>query len=379
MVHEDTRTVPEFVGIIFGLLGAICQILIGREIKIPKRLNYGTAIAVWLASEVLQPKRFPRLWGHGRAADFREWTASLIAIFWFSVIVAWFSILFWNRVRKPNPGRRQFLRTSTAAVCAAIPASILATGIITRKDFHINEVDISFPSLPRDLEGLRLLQLSDIHLGTFFSPDDLRRVVDASNHLKADLVFVTGDLITTRADPINRCLSELRRLRSTSGIWGCMGNHELYTKLERYTKEKAHELDIEFLRQEARTLTFGSSKINLVGVDYRPWQKLEETDNLVSLDAFNLLLAHTPEIFPRAAEKGFDLTLSGHTHGGQINIDLFGTNLNIADVHTPYTKGLYRLPTSAIYVNSGLGTIGMPVRLGAPPEITLIRLCSTSS
>ena len=379
MVHEDTRTIPEFVGIIFGILGAVCQILIGRDIKIPKRLNYGTAIAVWLASQVLQPKRFPRVWGHGRAADFREWTASLITITWFSLIVAWFLIIFLNRVRKPNPERRQFLRTSTAAVCAAIPASILATGIITRKDFHVNEVDISFPSLPRDLEGLRLLQLSDIHLGTFFSPVDLRRVVDASNQLKADLVFVTGDLITTRADPLNRCLSELRRLRSTSGIWGCMGNHELYTKLERYTKEKAHELDIEFLRQEARMLTFGSSKLNLVGVDYRPWQKLEEADDLVSLDAFNLLLAHTPEIFTHAAEKGFDLTLSGHTHGGQINIELFGKNLNIADVHTPYTKGLYRLPTSAIYVNSGLGTIGMPVRLGAPPEITLIRLCSTSS
>ena len=379
MGHEETRTIPEFVGIIFGILGVVCQILIGREIKIPKRLNYGMALAVWLVSQTLQPKRFPRLWGHGHAGAFREWTSSVIAIFWFSVIVAWLSILFLNRVRKPNPDRRQFLRTSTAAVCAAVPAAILATGIITRKDFHVNEVDIGFPNLPRDLEGLRLLQLSDIHLGTFFSPSDLRRVVDASNHLNADLAFVTGDLITTRADPLNRCLSELRRLRSTGGIWGCMGNHELYTKLERYTKEKAREFDIEFLRQEARMLKFGSSKLNLVGVDYRPWQKLEETDELVSLDAFNLLLAHTPEIFTHAAEKGFHLTLSGHTHGGQINLELFGTNLNVADVHTPYTKGLYRLPTSAIYVNSGLGTIGMPVRLGAPPEITLIRLCSTSS
>jgi len=293
------------------------------------------------------------------------------------LMAAALAVLLLKRARRPDPNRRHFLRASTAAVCAAVPATVLATGIINRKDFHVNEIDITFPKLPKDLEGLRLLQLSDVHMGTFYSAEDLRRVVDASNQLRADLVFVTGDLITTKSDPIDRCLAELSRLRSGSGIWGCMGNHELYSNLEGYTQRKARKFGIEFLREEARVLTFGSSRLNLVGVDFRPWQELEETEGLVALDSFNLLLAHTPEIFPQAAERGFDLTLSGHTHGGQINIDLLGTNLNVADVHTPYTKGLYRLPTSAIYVNSGLGTIGLPVRLGAPAEITLIRLCST--
>ena len=94
-------------------------------------------------------------------------------------------------------------------------------------------------------------------------------------------------------------------------------------------------------------------------------------------DEFNLLLSHNPDVFPVAAKQGFQLTLAGHTHGGQINIELGHTNLNIADVFTPYTKGLYQTPESAIYVTSGLGTIGVPVRLGAPPEITLIRLCAS--
>jgi predicted MPP superfamily phosphohydrolase len=133
-----------------------------------------------------------------------------------------------------------------------------------------------------------------------------------------------------------------------------------------------------FLRHESARLRFGTSSLNLVGVDYEmkgPY--LSGVEQLVDLDSFNLLLAHTPEVFPTAADKGFDLTLSGHTHGGQINLPLFGANINVADARTPYTKGLYTLPTSKIYVNSGLGTIGVPVRLGAPPEITLIRLCAS--
>ena len=109
----------------------------------------------------------------------------------------------------------------------------------------------------------------------------------------------------------------------------------------------------------------------------RPY--LERVEELVTPDVFNLLLSHNPDVFPVAARKGFALTLAGHTHGGQINLPVAGANLNVADLATPYTKGSYALAASSLYVNSGLGTIGVPVRIGAPPEITLIRLCDTSS
>lgn len=89
------------------------------------------------------------------------------------------------------------------------------------------------------------------------------------------------------------------------------------------------------------------------------------------------MLSHNPDVFSIAAKKGFDLTLAGHTHGGQINVEILGENLNVADFFTPYTKGLYTAGGSSVYVNSGLGTIGVPVRIGAPPEITFIRLCSS--
>ena len=134
-----------------------------------------------------------------------------------------------------------------------------------------------------------------------------------------------------------------------------------------------------FLRREATSFQFGAHRLNLVGVDYQPLHTvyLENVEKLVSQDAFNLLLSHNPDVFPVAAQKGFDLTLSGHTHGGQVNVEILGENLNIAEFFTPYTKGLYKAGSSSVYVNSGLGTIGMPIRIGAPPEITLIRLCSS--
>jgi predicted MPP superfamily phosphohydrolase len=146
-----------------------------------------------------------------------------------------------------------------------------------------------------------------------------------------------------------------------------------------YTAQKALEMDIRFLRRQRDQLKFGDSCINLVGVDhqFKGEGYLTGLEEFVDKDKFNLLLSHNPDVFPVAANQGFQLTLAGHTHGGQINVEVAHQNINIVDLVTPYTKGLYTKPGSALYVTSGLGTIGVPVRLGAPPEITLIRLCKS--
>ena len=205
----------------------------------------------------------------------------------------------------------------------------------------VREVPFKFANLPKDLEGLRLVQLSDMHMGAFYTAADLARAVDAANGLRADLMLVTGDLITDRYDPLDRCLLELKRLRAASGVWGCLGNHEMRSKVQNYTTQKAAAMGMRFLRQEVEMLPFGGAKLNLVGVDHqrrdRPY--LEHTAELVAPGAFNVLLSHNPDVFPVAARQRFDLTISGHTHGGQINIDLLGSNLNIADLVTPFTKG----------------------------------------
>jgi predicted MPP superfamily phosphohydrolase len=367
------RKLPD---LIFLLLSLLSQLYIARRTRVPKGafLTFSglyLAAGLFLEFAVHDPPRPLNYY-----AD--ELGSALLLIGWMSDIVA--LVLFLrSRIRTPfSSSRRRFLNTAATAVCAA-PAVALTSGFIIRKDFHVKELDLKIPGLPRDLNGLRILQLSDIHMGAYFSPSDLRRVVDASNSLRADLGFVTGDLITTVSDPLDECLLELKRLKTASGLWGCMGNHEKYAKIADYATAQGRKQDLFFLRHQAETLTFGNSRINLVGVDHQFKREgyLVGVEQFVKPEEFNLLLSHNPDVFPVAAKQGFQLTLAGHTHGGQINFEVAHSNLNIVDLVTPYTKGLYQKPGSSLYVTSGLGTIGVPVRLGAPPEITLLRLCAS--
>lgn len=375
MSHD--KTIGDGPIILACLLGAVSQVLIGRRLRIPVKPNVVVSCLLFVLYLATNSDNFPSV--YDIATPLSPGLIHSVLFLWFFCLLL-IEILFLLRDRIPpfRSERREVLRRSTAALCAA-PAAVLAFGVITRKEFHIKEVDVKIPHLPQDLNGLRLLQLSDIHMGDFFSARDLSRVVDESNNLRHDLAFITGDLITTKWDPLDRCLAELKRLRSPNGVWGCMGNHELYAKVQDYTQAKARELGMIFLRHEATTLPFGRDRINLVGVDYqrRHTPYLQGVEQLVRPGEFNLLLSHNPDVFPVAAKQGFDVTLAGHTHGGQINIEILGEDLNPADFITPYTKGLYTAPGSSVYVTAGLGTIGMPVRLGAPPEITLIHLCNS--
>jgi uncharacterized protein len=365
----------EAPGLCFWILGIAAQLYLVRVFSISRALSRLVLfcqalvfvsnmepISIWLKSKGSLPGSVLMLWW---------WCITPIAV------GVWLQRRFF--VDKPiDPGRRALLRTSVS-VLAAAPAVALGFGIIIRKDLTVREVALKFPNLPRDLQGLRLVQLSDIHMSAFYSAADLRRAVDAANGLRADLMLVTGDLITDRFDPIDNCLLELKRLRATGGIWGCMGNHEMHAMLERYTAEKGRELGMRFLRQEREMLRFGSAQLNLVGVDHqkRGVPYLRSAAELVAPDAFNVLLSHNPDVFPVAEKQGYQLTVSGHTHGGQINLEILGSNINVVDLVTPFTKGTYHINSSSLYVNSGLGTIGVPVRLGSPPEVTLITLCNS--
>lgn len=272
--------------------------------------------------------------------------------------------------------RRRWL-TAASGVAMAAPAAILATGfLVGRKQFHVEEVDLPVPNLAPDLEGLRLVQISDIHLSPYLSRAELVRCVDMANETRAHIVLVTGDLVTGQYDPIDDCLDELKRLRADSGVYGCMGNHEGYIQAESYVKCEAARRGIQFLRHEIQQLRFGSAKLNLAGVDYQ-WNKktyLSGAERLIVPGYLNVLMSHNPATFPKAAAQGWDVTLAGHMHGGQINIELMQANINLPRLSTPYIYGAYHRGRSAMYVTRGIGTVAMPVRFGAPPEVALIRL-----
>ncbi len=277
-----------------------------------------------------------------------------------------------------QPERRRFLHAA-GAVAVASPFAAVAFGtFVQRLNFQVREVDIPLKDLPKDLQGLRILQLSDIHLSSFLTEKDLIRVIDMSNELKAHVSLMTGDLITDPADPVDVCIAQLARVKSDAPMLGCLGNHEQYAGILDYTKSQAARFGIEFLRSENRVLRFGDASLNFAGVDYQPFYDrptyLAGAEKLIVPGATNVLLSHNPDVFPVSAKQGYDLTLAGHTHGGQVTVEILNQTLNLARIYTRYVSGFYQIGEKSCYVTRGIGTIGLPARLGAPPEITLLRL-----
>ena len=302
---------------------------------------------------------------------------------------------------------RRYFFQAAGVIAGVIPFASAAYGFIEERfHFRIGEVEIAVANLPRALDGLRITQLSDIHIGAYMPVRQVRRAVGMANELKGDLTVVTGDFLTTRGDPLEDCIAELSKLHAPLGVWGCNGNHEIYARAETRSAELFHRYGMKLLRQENTELRWNGAALNLIGVDYQrqrdpdgnPARMLVGLEPLVRRDVPNILLSHNPNSFPRAAELGVEISLAGHTHGGQVRVEILDREWSPAEFLTPYVAGLYSRPllspsslsddelgivrpasnpvspASQIYVNRGLGTIGAPVRLGVPPEITLITL-----
>ncbi len=239
-----------------------------------------------------------------------------------------------------NTGRRRMLSAAGGAVLAT-PFAVLGYGVLVeRLDFRVREVDVPIPGLPADLDGVRIVQISDIHLSPFLREKDLARVVDAANELRAQVAAITGDLITQRGDPLDAAIRQLGRLRADAGLYGCMGNHEQFARVQDYTEAAAARLGIRFLRRAAVPLRFGSATLNLAGLDYQSKSEkphyLRGADRLLVPGAVNVLLQHNPDTFPAAAREGYNLLLAGHTHGGQVTIEILDESISPARFFTPY-------------------------------------------
>jgi hypothetical protein len=303
-----------------------------------------------------------------------------------------------------DPGRRYFFKTATAAAGAAPFLGAMYGFAAERLNYQVHRVDIPISNLPAALDGMTIAQLSDIHMSGYMPRGQVRRAVDMANDLGANLAVVTGDFITGTGDPIEECIEEIRRLSAPLGIYGCNGNHEIYADAEDRAQDLFAQMGMKLLRHENALLTFNGAQLNLIGVDYqreraaggRRVSSLIGIEPLIRKDIPNILLSHNPNSFNRAAELGVELSLAGHTHGGQIQVEILDHRLSPARFITDYVAGLYLRPLftpaktvasqkflhastlqgphSAIYVNRGLGTVGAPVRLGVPPEISLLTL-----
>ncbi|PYV18377.1 MAG: hypothetical protein DMG21_05245, partial [Acidobacteria bacterium] len=295
-------------------------------------------------------------WAHLGGDDTRlTWSAAILdAPFkvWLlgSVLGFFLACLFWvgdrvvrgayralRKILAPSPpaepaslSRRKFLEQSAIVACSA-PFIASAYGVLYgRTNLEIANRRIQLSRLPRAFEGFRIAQLSDIHIGPFMPADDIRRYVALTNGLKADLIVLTGDFVTWDPGTQGAVVDALTGLKAPFGIYGCLGNHELWTDTEASITALFAERQIRILRQARAEIGRGGERLNLIGVDFQsqrgmgPYAAglvrnyLRGVEPLVAPDTVNILLSHNPNTFDRAAELGIDLSLAGHTHGGQV-------------------------------------------------------------
>ncbi|MGH8059390.1 MAG: metallophosphoesterase [Candidatus Entotheonellia bacterium] len=271
--------------------------------------------------------------------------------------------------------RRDFLRWTFGAA-ALSPLGALTYGAAIGKEWHeIVEHTLVLPNLSPALQGLRLVQLTDIHVGNFLKQERLEEYVRVVNELGPDLVALTGDFIGSSPQFIRPCAKALGKLRAKQGVFACLGNHDHWVGAHTMTSA-LEAAGVEVLRNEGRRLLIRDVPLNVAGVD-DPWRGTADFDQaLADLHpaAPTVLLCHQPDLFPAAARRGVALTLSGHYHGGQIKLPLPGFSLSPAHLISRFVEGLYRSGRSQLYVSRGIGVTGPPIRLNARPEITLLHL-----
>jgi predicted MPP superfamily phosphohydrolase len=289
-----------------------------------------------------------------------------------------------HRSEPASRARRVFLER-TAHVATAAPFVAGAYGLLYgRLNLETTLQRIPLPRLPQAFEGFRIAQLSDIHIGPFMPAEQIRKYVEMANALKPDLTVLTGDFVTFDARTQNAVVEALSGLRAPFGIFGCLGNHDAWSGVEDSITELFRLRGVRILRGEAVAIRIREEAINLIGTDFQSSHRfgpsapvanlLGNIAPLLARDRVNILLSHNPDTFDRAAELGVDLSMAGHTHGGQAALEFISPEIAPSRLVTPYVAGWFRKPGGQLYVNRGIGTIGVPIRIGAPPEITIYQL-----
>lgn len=273
---------------------------------------------------------------------------------------------------------------ATLAVRAGVPMGVAwglagAIALILGADAvlgrpRLRKQVVRVEGLSPELEGYRIGQISDVHCGPHVPEERVSSWVSRLNELELDLVAVTGDLITHGSSHVEAVARALGGLRAKDGAFACMGNHDYFTDGEQIVRALERQ-GLTVLRNRGVVVERGGARLYVAGVD-DTWTSRDDMERALRQrpeGAPTVLLAHDPNLFPQAQARDVELTLSGHTHGGQLGVPGV-RRLSLARVMTRWTAGLYRQGRSWLYVNRGVGTTGPPVRLGAPAELAVITL-----
>jgi len=277
-----------------------------------------------------------------------------------------------------SPAHEYTLRSITAFSVVVLACLATAVGFAAaRRRARIVNVDVPIQNLPAALHGFSIAQISDVHVGSSIRKEYVDAIVDAVNGLHPDLIAVTGDIVDGSVGELGSHTAPLGRLTARHGTFLVTGNHEYYSGAVPWIAE-FRRLGLKVLLNEHAVLTHEGAPLVIAGVtDYSShhFNPQERSDPAAALAGApvnagaRILLAHQPRSAPAAATAGYDLQLSGHTHGGQF----WPWNLFVR-FQQPFTAGLHRLNRLWVYVSRGTGYWGPPNRFGAPSEITRLRL-----
>jgi len=299
-----------------------------------------------------------------------------------------------DKEKLTRPGRRGFIRT-TGLVVAGIPFASMLYGITKGKyNFRVNKVKLAFDNLPKAFEGFKIVQISDIHSGSF---DDLQAIQDGIglvNQQEADVILFTGDLVNNDSREILPYINDFKELKAPHGVFSILGNHD-YGDYKQWNSEEEkienmnllydfqREMGFKLLNNENATIRKGEDSIGIYGVENwgnPPFPQRGDLDRALigkESEQFKILMSHDPTHWNKKVidhPTHIDLTLSGHTHGMQFGVEIPGFKWSPIKYIYPQWAGLYKKKEQLLYVNRGFGFLGFPGRVGIWPEITLIEL-----
>lgn len=301
---------------------------------------------------------------------------------------------------KEKISRSQFL-ASTGLLVGAVPFIILSRGIIKGAyDYRVRRVQLYLPNLPSGFEGVKILQVSDIHSGSFTNRDAVYKGIQMIKAENADVVFFTGDIVNSKTDELYDWQNLFAEIKAPMGVFSIYGNHDYgdYVNTWKSKEEKdqnladlasAHKnMGWNLLRNEHITLTKNNQRIGIIGVEnwgdkgrFQKYGDVEKATKNMPDVPVKLLLSHDPSHFDSIVSKQhqeIDVTFSGHTHGFQFGVEIGGFKWSPSQYIYPHWAGLYQEGRQQLYVNRGFGFLGYPGRVGILPEITVFTLTKNS-
>lgn len=292
------------------------------------------------------------------------------------------------------PGRRRFLSVVGLGL-GGILSALVIDGVIFGKYRHrVRKVKVKIAGLPAAFRGYKIIQISDVHSGSFFHPEKLKKAIDLINEQKADLVLFTGDMVNNLADEFEAFIPLFSSIQAKDGKLSVLGNHD-YGDYYNWPspEEKAKNIPkligfqkkagFEMLRNEHRVIEKNGEKLYILGVEnwgekpFPQYGDLDKASEGVPAQAAKILMSHDPTHFDRIVKfhpSNVQLTLSGHTHGMQFGLDLKNIKWSPVEYRYPKWADLYESEGKLLYVNRGFGVIAYPGRVGILPEITLFEL-----